>query len=722
MKKLLFLLLILCCQFVGFESQGQSFYETQFKSNDILYDVLVIYYDDNDLVVRTRYKLGDVYKVAEFNATAQVVQLDDGSDCYLIDGGDAKIVYGDGSRGYSADNYLFYKDANGEWGKPYVIDDEGWTSDDPDSHMFQTNYWKQIDPSETFTEQYVYNFYDRNEAMYNTLLAYNPNNVTNVAGVNGSGHGNTDGEWKVFMSKGTGFGVQSWVTRYKFPKDEIKKYWDEGKSITSMSYGNGLWMVTMSKNSGLGLQSYNYGASWPTEWIKKKWDAGRRITEMTYGNGQWAFAMSENSGYSDQVYSVSKEWPREFLDKYWKNDSYSITSIAYGAGHWAVVLSRTPGQNPGQRIRAGAEFPSDDVSECWSEGYDVTTMAYGDEWVVILTKGFDLVQSYDEGTAFPKSFVSEKWDAGYAISDAIYTYVETGGNSVLNFTGTASTGGSTNNTIASNPSYQHTNTNPSTTSTVNNGSINAVPRLHLIVAANTKVADIGVSCAVDRNNTVDEFTDYADGLGIKLKKYMVDGENLSKANLRSTIQNMDVKPNDVVVFVYSGHGFRWSDQTNRYPMMALFYSRFESPSNSNSYSLQDVYNLIVAKGARLNIVLGDCCNNDIGVTSREGGGGLASRSFTRGDPDRLRKLFFEARGNIIAAAAQPDETACGSSVGGGYFLNAFFSAIDKEISLTASGTPSWDAILSRSMKSATYKTQNLRGCSVQHGVFKNGTR
>ena len=128
--------------------------------------------------------------------------------------------------------------------------------------------------------------------------------------------------------------------------------------------------------------------------------------------------------------------------------------------------------------------------------------------------------------------------------------------------------------------------------------------------------------------------------------------------------------------------------------------------------------MIVKKGARLNLVLGDCCNNDLGVTSRDGGGGLASRTYTRGDKDRLRKLFFESRGNIIAAAAQPNETACGSRVSGGYFLNAFFSAIDKEVSYTATGNADWADIFKRTMSSATYKTQNLNGCTIQHGVYK----
>jgi hypothetical protein len=715
MKKILLLLLVACSQLTGFEAQAQTFFETQFMSGGMMYDALVVYYDDNDLLVRTRYKKGEDYIVAEWQATAQIVNYDDGTSCYLIDGEDAEIVYGPTAGGYSADNYIFYPDENDEWATPYALDDNGWQSDDPTEHMIETNFWRQVDPAEKFTEDYVFNYFERDEPMYKVLLAYNPNNIIDVAGVNGSGAAAGGGEWKVFMSQGTGYGQQSWVTHYDFPKDKIREYWADGKAITDVSYGNGLWMVNMTKDVGYGRQSYKNGAAWPNEWIETKWGADQHITEVAYGNGQWAVVTSTQTGYSGQIYSVSKAWPKDWLNTNWRDGEYSITSIAYGAGHWAVVLSKTPGENPGQRLRAGEDFPADDIVECWGEDYDVTSMAYGDEWVVVLTKGLNLVQTYDEGTAFPKDFVKTKWGEEYLISEAIYTYKEQESHMVLNFTGTASTTGVSNNTIVHQPATTNNNSNP----TPNSTAVAAVPRLHLITVANTKVPDIGTSCVIDRDNILDEFNDITSGLGIELKKHTVDGENLSKANVKSAIARLDVRPNDIVVFAYSGHGYRWSDQVSKYPMLALFYSRYDSPSNSNSYDLKEVYDMIVAKGGRLNIVLGDCCNNDIGVTSRDGGGGLASRSFTQGSTDRLRALFFEARGNIIAGAAQAGETACGSSGSGGYFLNAFFSGIDKEVSYTATGDPSWSKIMSRAMSSATYKTQNLNGCDAQHGVYKS---
>ncbi|HAP65247.1 MAG TPA: hypothetical protein DCR93_39135 [Cytophagales bacterium] len=79
---------------------------------------------------------------------------------------------------------------------------------------------------------------------------------------------------------------------------------------------------------------------------------------------------------------------------------------------------------------------------------------------------------------------------------------------------------------------------------------------------------------------------------------------------------------------------------------------------------------------------------------------------------------METQGNILAAAAQPNETACGNAQTGGYFINSFFGALHKETSYLYEEEPNWQAVLDRTMESATYKTDRLSGCTPQHGIYK----
>ena len=93
----------------------------------------------------------------------------------------------------------------------------------------------------------------------------------------------------------------------------------------------------------------------------------------------------------------------------------------------------------------------------------------------------------------------------------------------------------------------------------------------------------------------------------------------------------------------------------------------------------------------------------------------------QGKVSRLKKLFINA--DILVAAAEPNQTACGSRQNGGYFTTSFFQSLNKETScLSGAQLPSWDNIIKNTLNSAAYKTQNLNGCSKQNGIFKSSVR
>lgn len=139
-------------------------------------------------------------------------------------------------------------------------------------------------------------------------------------------------EWVVIMSKGTGLGQQSWMTRDYFPRDEISDYWDKGFRVTSMAYGNGAWAVTMSKNSGIGMQ----------EWLTKHDtqtvfdhatelfnDKGYRFHSLDFGANSWAAIYSSNLPYHSQRYQVSRDWPAQKIQDSW-DEGYQIVSLSFG--------------------------------------------------------------------------------------------------------------------------------------------------------------------------------------------------------------------------------------------------------------------------------------------------------------------------------------------------------------------------------------------------------
>ena len=144
-------------------------------------------------------------------------------------------------------------------------------------------------------------------------------------------------------------------------------------------------------------------------------------------------------------------------------------------------------------------------------------------------------------------------------------------------------------------------------------------KLHLILVANTNDVKIGFSCKADRYNLVNQFKQMATAMKIGYKDYIVEGDNFSKSNVLSTINSVYPGKNDIVIFFYRGHGFRWENQYDQWPRLALnSYGGNVTANNSNSLGLQEIKDMLDRKGARLNITLGDCCNNVAGRTTVTG--------------------------------------------------------------------------------------------------------
>lgn len=288
----------------------------------------------------------------------------------------------------------------------------------------------------------------------------------------------------------------------------------------------------------------------------------------------------------------------------------------------------------------------------------------------------------------------------------MWTGTNNGGNS-----GSNSNNGNTNtwtgNTNAQGDGGHHTSTG---------GGSGGSFTFHLVIAANTDIGDIGTSCEVDKRNLVNEFEGLCEVMNIKLKKYIVDGKNFTKSYLTSTVNSVKPGSNDVVMFVYTGHGFRWSDQTDRFPQLDMRYNPYTSITSETSINLQEIYDMITDKGARLNIVMGDCCNSDVGVNQRTNNTFMASRNDANFNRKNLTKLFFESKGNILATAASPGQVSWSNAVNGGFFLSSFFQAFREEIGYMDTD-PQWDDMIANTIKYAAYKSSKAAcsNCTEQNG-------
>lgn len=243
--------------------------------------------------------------------------------------------------------------------------------------------------------------------------------------------------------------------------------------------------------------------------------------------------------------------------------------------------------------------------------------------------------------------------------------------------------------------------------------------LHFIMIANTLIPDIGPSTNLDMHNASNEFEGIANVLKMNYNKILISDKNFTKDYVLSTLQNFYPAPNDVVVVMYSGHGFRFSDQTEKFPQLDFRFNDYQEFGPQTCMNLVEVNQMITQKGARLNLIIGDCCNSDIGVPKQIGTTFLGARSTVNASLPKLQKLFMETSGTVIAAGASQGESSWGSNNNGGFFTNSLIGSLREEVSvLRADDEPRWEDILNQAQKSTVTKSQMCQVCKPQHPIYE----
>jgi hypothetical protein len=255
--------------------------------------------------------------------------------------------------------------------------------------------------------------------------------------------------------------------------------------------------------------------------------------------------------------------------------------------------------------------------------------------------------------------------------------------------------------------------NTTTTSNKGNGS----STLHLVLIANTNDPTIGMGCASDEANLKNEFRQVADALGISFRQYIIDGSSFSKENVVSTLNSLYPGANDVVLFVYRGHGFRWKDQANDWPRMDLRPSSYADITENSSMNLSEVYSALKNKGARLSIILADCCNNEINASPVTNSNYLTFQFDNNSDVSKLKKLFMGSNGILLSSAAQKGEVSWTTSQGGLYSMS-FLQALREGISYLSNDPCSWNNIITKTISLARNKSTLTfcSNCTLQDGI------
>lgn len=236
-------------------------------------------------------------------------------------------------------------------------------------------------------------------------------------------------------------------------------------------------------------------------------------------------------------------------------------------------------------------------------------------------------------------------------------------------------------------------------------------KLYLLFVCNVTDPEIGVADRKGMYETISFFRKIKEFLGISAFIYdTVTGKNFNKEMVLNKINNfLTPGPNDIVVFYYAGHGFRMPKDGKPGPYIDLrdvVADRFKR-YQENSLSTEDILVMIRGKGARLNLIFGECCNDTItkynpmvkepALAGKKGGFGM------NWSTQNCRDLFLNAMPTtILAAAASPYQLAISNADFGGYFSTFFRNALEINLGFAKSNVK-WDNVFEQTKQQTETK-------------------
>ncbi len=142
--------------------------------------------------------------------------------------------------------------------------------------------------------------------------------------------------------------------------------------------------------------------------------------------------------------------------------------------------------------------------------------------------------------------------------------------------------------------------------------------IHAIIFAASDDATIGAGTQKSYHLLTQEMNNIVSQTGMEIKTYYKSGSSFTLGNYQSVMADLGEEDlsNDVVLFYFLGHGFE--SESSPYPNL-LFKtttgSVTEQQLDEATVSMEVIKDELQQKNARLTILIGEACNNELDLES-----------------------------------------------------------------------------------------------------------
>lgn len=255
-------------------------------------------------------------------------------------------------------------------------------------------------------------------------------------------------------------------------------------------------------------------------------------------------------------------------------------------------------------------------------------------------------------------------------------------------------------------------------------------RMHLLIVADTLDKKIGKASLLDMEKIRGTLQSVCDFLGIRLLTDIVFGKSYGKPGVQAALNRLRLatrgNPNDIIVFYYTGHGFRNPGKPRKFPHIKLKNfivprpDRFKTTRDSlvwikkerdanliNSMNIEDIYRNILKMGARMNLVIADCCNDDIFSVPVEALRPASTKgSGIEWDEKNIRSLFLNSTPlSILVGAAKEGQKAASKKGFGAIYTDYLKKSLENHCSKLRTNI-TWDLVLRQAALQTTARVKD----------------
>ncbi|MEM7456694.1 MAG: hypothetical protein AAF456_20285 [Planctomycetota bacterium] len=253
-----------------------------------------------------------------------------------------------------------------------------------------------------------------------------------------------------------------------------------------------------------------------------------------------------------------------------------------------------------------------------------------------------------------------------------------------------------------NPSPNPVNPNPANPANPNPRT-QAPRKIHLIICGQSGTTNAAFNSTIEVNLT--RFTDPAIGLlsmvgpQFTASETILEGSNCTSDRILSTINNLNVNPNDAIFFYYTGHGANWN---NRH-----YFQLRGNANGGNDLPRSDVEQALKRKNVRLAVLISESCNRE----SRANVAMASPSAGTFNTLTQLEDLLLNYRGFVNVNSADDGQLGWGTRVEGGFYSMKF----GQMLANFAPGN-GWNHDLRMIGEAANQKFQQFRQEKINAGV------